>query len=308
MWNNWKYRALALLMALLCWYVVSGQEKVETWLEVPLEFVNLPPRMEITSSLVSKIQVRIRGTSNQVRSLNIGRLAYKLDLGKIQAGLNILPLTTERMTVTSAVEIVEIRPASLELMADTAISKEVPVHLDWLGLPAPDTQVQDVHLTPSRINITGLASELESVDEVQTDKVSIVDNEKLNVSGRVALLIPNGLRSEISSVQYTIDFAFKTQELWVKLNVDSIKYDFSYTIEPKFARAKLAIPERLLKDKDWRESLALVVDPGENPALGESMLRPELRLPEGVKVLELKPEEIKIVVPHKDEPVPQPDF
>ena len=83
MWNNWQYRVLAILLALACWYVVSGQEKVETWLEVPLEFVNLPPQMEITSGLVSKLQVRIRGTSNQVRSLNVGRLAYKLDLGKI---------------------------------------------------------------------------------------------------------------------------------------------------------------------------------------------------------------------------------
>ena len=35
MWNNWQYRVLAILLALACWYVVSGQEKVETWLEVP---------------------------------------------------------------------------------------------------------------------------------------------------------------------------------------------------------------------------------------------------------------------------------
>ena len=71
--------------------------------------MNLPPQMEITSGLVSKLQVRIRGTSNQVRSLNVGRLAYKLDLGKISVGTNVIPLVPESMTITSAVEVVEIK-------------------------------------------------------------------------------------------------------------------------------------------------------------------------------------------------------
>ncbi|SFK40828.1 YbbR-like protein [Desulfomicrobium apsheronum] len=305
MWNNWQYRVLAILLALACWYVVSGQEKVETWLEVPLEFVNLPPRMEITSGLVSKLQVRIRGTSNQVRSLNVGRLAYKLDLGKINVGTNVIPLVPESMTITSAVEVVEISPTRLELVADVVVSKTVPVKLDWAGLPGDDVQFRNATVFPDTVTITGFASSLESLNSIPTALVQVPPDESLTASGRARLLMPKDVRTPVSSVSYELQFGLTTQELWVKMNLEPVRYEtFSYTFEPKFVRIKLEIPVRLLKDKDWRESLHLMIDPGSNPAIGQSVIAPVPRFPEGVSILEAKPEEIEIVVQRNDEFVP----
>ena len=305
MWNNWQYRVLAILLALACWYVVSGQEKVETWLEVPLEFVNLPPQMEITSGLVSKLQVRIRGTSNQVRSLNVGRLAYKLDLGKINAGTNVIPLVPESMTITSAVEVVEISPTRLELVADVVVSKTVPVKLDWTGLPGDDVQFKNATVFPDQVTVTGFASALESVDSISTALVQVTPDESLSASGRTRLLMPRDVRTPVSSVSYELQFGLTTQELWVKMNLEPVRYNtFSYTFEPKFVRIRLEMPVRLLKDKDWRESLHLMIDPGSNPAIGQSVIPPVPRFPEGVKILEAKPEEIEIVVQRNEEFVP----
>lgn len=305
MWNNWQYRVLAILLALACWYVVSGQEKVETWLEVPLEFVNLPPRMEITSGLVSKLQVRIRGTSNQVRSLNVGRLAYKLDLGKINVGTNVIPLVPESMTITSAVEVVEISPTRLELVADVVVSKTVPVKLDWAGLPGDDVQFRNATVFPDTVTVTGFASALESVNSIPTALVQVPPDESLTASGRTRLLMPKDVRTPVSSVSYELQFGLTTQELWVKMNLEPVRYEtFSYTFEPKFVRIKLEIPVRLLKDKDWRESLHLMIDPGSNPAIGQSVIAPAPRFPEGVSILEAKPEEIEIVVQRNEEFVP----
>lgn len=305
MWNNWQYRVLAILLALACWYVVSGQEKVETWLEVPLEFVNLPPQMEITSGLVSKLQVRIRGTSNQVRSLNVGRLAYKLDLGKIGVGANVIPLVPESMTITSAVEVVEISPTRLELVADVVVSKTVPVRLDWAGLPGDDVQFKNATVFPDQVTVTGFASALESVDSISTALVQIPPDESLSVAGRTRLLMPKDVRTPVSSVSYELEFGLTTQELWVKMNLEPVRYaTFNYTFEPTFVRVRLEMPVRLLKDKDWRDSLRLMLDPGSNPAIGQSVIPPAPRFPEGVKILEAKPEEIEIVVQRNDEFTP----
>lgn len=297
MWNNWQYRVLAILLALACWYVVSGQEKVETWLEVPLEFVNLPPQMEITSGLVSKLQVRIRGTSNQVRSLNVGRLAYKLDLGNISVGPNVIPLVPESMTITSAVEVVEVNPTRLELVADVVVSKTVPVHLDWSGLPGDDVQFKNATVFPEKVTVTGFASALDPVESVSTELIEIQAGDSLSVSGRSRLQMPRDVRTPVSSVSYELQFGLVTQEIWVKMNLEPVRHpSFNYSFDPAFVRLRLEMPVRLLKDKDWRDTLQLMIDPGPNPALGQSVIQPVPRFPEGVKILEANPEEIEIVV------------
>jgi hypothetical protein len=299
--NNWQYRILALLLALICWYVVSGQEKVETWLEVPLEFVNLPQQMEITSGLVSKLQVRIRGTSNQVRSLNASRLAYKLDLGKIQVGANVIPLVPESMAITSAVEVVEISPTRLELVADVMVSKSVPVRLDWRGLPGEDVQLKNATIFPEQVTVTGFASAMDGVENISTVPIEIPSDGNLMASGRARLLMPKDLRTPVSSVSYEIEFGLITQEMWVKMSLEPVEYSsFSYVFEPKFVRVRLEMPVRLLKDKDWRDALHLMVDPGSNPAVGQSVVSPVPRFPDGVKILEAKPAEIEIDVHRND--------
>ncbi|GAB1409728.1 CdaR family protein [Desulfovibrionales bacterium] len=295
--NNWQYRILALLMALACWYVVSGQEKVETWLEVPVEFVNLPQQMEITSGLVNKIQVRIRGTSNQVRSLNVGRLAYKLDLGKIQVGTNVLPLLAESMTITSAVDVVEISPTRLELVADIMVSKTVPVHLDWHGLPAEDMHLENASIIPAQVEITGFTTALQNIRTLSSTRIDVPATEERTLSGQARLLLPKDVRAQVSSVGYELTFAPVTQELWVKMNLEAVEYgDYSYTFDPKHVRVKLDIPVSLLKNKDWRETLHLVLDPGAFAKDGQSIIQPVPRLPSDVRVLEMKPAEVEIFV------------
>lgn len=305
MWNNWQYRVLALLLALVCWYMVSGQEKVETWLEVPLEFVNLPQQMEITSGLVNKIQVRIRGTSNQVRSLNASRLAYKLDLDKIRPGPNVIPLVPESMAVTSAVEVVEISPSRLDLVADVMVSRSVPVSLDWIGMPSEDMQIRNATVVPDQITVTGFASTLEAVDKILTVRVQVPADGGRVASGRAKLLLPKDVRTNVSSVGYELQFVPITQELWVKMNLEPVEHPgFTYTIEPKFVRVRLEMPVRLLKDKDWRDSLHMLLDPGGNPLPGQSVVRPMPKFPEDVRMLELKPEDIQIFVQHGETATP----
>lgn len=294
--TNWQYRLLAIVMALLCWYVVSGQEKVESWLEVPLEYVNLPQRMKITSA-TGKVQIRIRGTSSQVRSINVNRLAYKVDLSHIQTGVNVIPLLPENISIVSAVDVVEISPNRLELTADALISRTIPVRLDWEGTPAEDMRFLNATLTPEQITVTGFAHALEDLEHAVTVPVRVSASDALTASGRAQLVLPEGVSSETTSVNYALEFTYVTQSIWVKLNLEPVVYkEFTYSFDPQFVRMQLDVPIRLLKDKNWRETLHLFLDPGLEPPLGRSRIRPTAEFPLGVDILESKPEDVEILV------------
>ncbi len=296
MMREWMYRFLALVMAIFCWYLVSGQEKVETWLDVAVEFVNLPPRMEVISGFPTKVQARVRGTSNQVRTLSDARLAYKIDLSHVRPGKNVVPLTPENMPVTSAVEIVEFNPARLEFEADVQERKEVPVRLDWSGQPGADMRVVNATVTPERVVVTGLASALNNLKTVRTETVVVEGGEDRTVEGRVRLVLPTGVRAEVGSVAYSITFAPISQEVWIKFTLDPVPQTYAFTFEPKAVRARLDVPVTLLKEKDWRERLHLRLDPGERLAPGEYTVAPVLDAPADVRILELRPETVKVMV------------
>ena len=294
--DNWQYRLLALFMALICWYVVSGQEKVETWLEVPLDFVNLPQRMKIVSG-AGKGQVRIRGTSSQIRAINMNRLAYKVDLADIRPGENIIPLLPENMSIVSAVDVVEISPSRLELVADTIVSRNFPVHLDWEGLPAEDMRFRNATLSPEQVTVTGFAHSLDGLKHISTVHIRVPADGGLSASGRARLVLPEGVTSEVTSVDYTLAFSPMTQAIWVKMNLEPVAHEgFTYTFDPKFVRVQLDVPVRLLRDKNSRETLRLFVDPGGEPSAGRSRIRPRSEFPEGVRILEMKPEDVEILV------------
>ncbi len=294
--DNWQYRLLALFMALICWYVVSGQEKVETWLEVPLDFVNLPQRMKIVSG-AGKVQVRIRGTSSQIRAINMNRLAYKVDLADIRPGENIIPLLPENMSIVSAVDVVEISPSRLELVADTIVSRNFPVHLDWEGLPAEDMRFRNATLSPEQVTVTGFAHSRAGLKHLSTVHIRVPADGGLSASGRARLVLPEGVTSEVTSVDYTLAFSPMTQAIWVKMNLEPVAHEgFTYTFDPKFVRVQLDVPVRLLRDKNWRETLRLFVDPGGEPSAGRSRIRPRSEFPEGVRILEMKPEDVEILV------------
>ncbi|MBZ4684876.1 MAG: YbbR family protein [Desulfomicrobiaceae bacterium] len=296
MMRDWIYRFLALVMAIFCWYLVSGQEKVETWLDVAVEFVNLPPRMEVVSGFPSKVQARVRGTSNQVRALGNVRLAYKIDLSTVRPGKNVVPLVPENMPLTSAVEIVEFNPSRLEFEADVQEQKEVPVRLDWSGEPGPDMRVVNATVDPEKVVVTGLASALKNLKAIRTEAVTVEPGDRREVSGRVRLVLPAGVRAEVGSVAYSLRFAPISQEVWIKFSVESVSRDVAFTLEPRTVRARLEVPVALLRDKDWRDKLHLRVDPGTGLAPGEYAFVPVLDAPEDVRVLELRPEKVTVIV------------
>jgi hypothetical protein len=97
-------------------------------------------------------------------------------------------------------------------------------------------------------------------------------------------------------VAYSLRFAPISQEVWIKFSVESVSRDVAFTLEPRTVRARLEVPVALLRDKDWRDKLHLRVDPGAGLAVGEHAVTPVLDAPEDVRVLELRPETVKVIV------------
>ncbi|NCC25239.1 MAG: hypothetical protein EOM25_08575 [Deltaproteobacteria bacterium] len=305
MMKNWFALVLSLMLAFFTWYLVSGREKVDTWVEIPVEYVKIPKGMIITSGLVNRVQIRVRGSQGLVRGDSVQKLAYIADLGGLKTGSNTIVLDPENIPrFSKALEIIEIEPSRLELTADVAETRKIPVNIRWSGGPdASEFTFIEARSTPESVEIKGPGKVLASLESIATEEV-VVGKDNLSLwEGVINLEVPARVETSTNSVRVRLEFAAKTQEIWVKRPVTArapVGYEMSFW--PEYVRIKVDLPLYFLKDESWREMVAVQLEPAASLSEGDHKVSYRVVLPDDTMLLEAKPTQLDVVLTKKGGP------
>jgi len=297
--NNWQYRFLALGLAFLAWYLVSGREKVEIWVDVPLEIVNLPPDYLITKGMLNKIQVRIRGTKALLERVEEKKVSYTLDLSDVRKGSNVLVLSPKNLTFPRPLEVVEVIPSRLELVIDELVIKEVPVIVKWESKVSRYFEPTSVQAQPETITIKGPSTLLENIKDIKTKLIEIkeLEPESLTWAEKIGLDLLPEVEAEVGEVQVEFRFAPKIRELWVRRPIEFKKpRDLTVIPDLKFVRLKLALPLYLLKEEGWRDMIHVRLEVKKNIQPGNYNLDYQIILPPNTQLLEKRPEKVAVQI------------
>ena len=94
---NWYLKLISLGLAAMLWMFVATEASSEIGLEVPLEYRNIPPQLEITGDTTNMVQVRLRGSSNVIRDISPRDVSTTIDLSKMKSGEKIIPLSPQNV-------------------------------------------------------------------------------------------------------------------------------------------------------------------------------------------------------------------
>ena len=75
---NWWLKLAALAISCILWTTYTDEPISEVGFSLPLEFVNIPPTLEISSDVPTTIHVRVRGRSALVRRLTTTDLSVRV--------------------------------------------------------------------------------------------------------------------------------------------------------------------------------------------------------------------------------------
>lgn len=294
---NWQYRIIAAVLAIFFWYMISGQAKIEIWLTVPVEIVNLPSDHMIKNGLVNSIRIRCRGTSTILNRLETGRLSYALDLSDIRKGHNVVVLEPGDVNLPRTIEVVEISPSRLELDVDRYITKNVPVRVDWQAYISPDFELKGVRIEPENVRISGAAAVLENIEEVETEHIEIRDESPRRIIRRVSLDLFSGVEASAAEVFVEFSFGPLLEEIWVRKNVHVFAEEgLNYKIEPVDIRANLALPQMLLRTQNWRDQINYYVRLPRDMEPGTHEMEVQVDMPRDGKVVEKRPEKVLVEI------------
>jgi YbbR domain-containing protein len=289
-------------MAVFTWYLVTGRDLVETWVDFPLEITNPPDGMIIRGGMVSHISARLRGPKGLIRNLETKKLAYSLDTGKLKVGDNAINVSAAHLSLAGAIEVMEIRPSSLNLSVDMFVDKKVDVSVKHKGSLPSDYKLLDTSAEPSQVTLRGPASILKKIDKVQTRTLSLAEHSPEDFSGEIPLDLPKEVESSPAVVKVILDFVVKKEKMWVKVPINFLAPEgVDIDASQNYVRLLVEAPKPFFRKSNFRDEIEASVDL--NDAAAGDIIKNEkknypisISLPDGCTVAEMKPQQLAITV------------
>ncbi|HDQ39659.1 MAG TPA: YbbR-like domain-containing protein [Desulfonatronum sp.] len=292
--SNWQYLALALALAVFTWHLVSGREKVDTWIQMPVEMVNAPQGYVVRQGMVNRIEVQVRGPRPMVRGIDMKNAIYPLNLTGLRPGVNVLEFEPGNIPLSRAIEIVEIVPPRVELVVDKLMTKEVPVEADYHVQLHEDFQLKQMVLKPEFVTIRGPQILVEPIETIKTQPVEVDEDHHHMWEAATGLVLPAEVEASPARVVLQLLFGEKMQEKWVEAEVRLPELEGrSVRAKPAKVRLLLLMPVSMARAKQL-EGVSAVPDDMGALEPGTHLLGYRVTIPAGSSLVQTEPEAIEV--------------
>src|SRR5437867_842567 len=187
---NWHLKLISLVLATMLWMMVATEASSELAMEVPLEYRNIPARMEITGDTTNSVQVRLRGSPNVVRDISPKNVSTTIDLSNMRPGEKIVPLSPQNVQAPFGAEVIRVNPSSIRFNLERTLTKAVSVVPTILGQPPDGFEISTVMVNPSRVEIEGPESRINTLASIATVPIRL-DRRQTQIGQTADLDIPD---------------------------------------------------------------------------------------------------------------------
>ncbi len=198
------------------WFSFSRGMETLVSLEVPIEYQNRNPGMELLSSSLNAVKVHLSGPGALLRSLKPDQVKVRISLGKAVVGLNSFTITQDDISLPPGVIIKKVEPQVVDVSLDIPVKKELPVQIDWVGKLAEHLILKSAKVEPEIVSVIGGSKVLEQISTIYTEKVPL---DNIDKTGRLSVnlaLNPASLKiAETSNGKATITFTVNRREKMV---------------------------------------------------------------------------------------------
>ncbi len=201
---------LSVLFITGVWFMLTRGLTTLITLEVPIEYVELKPDMEIVSTSVTTVRLHLSGSQLLLKSIQPNQIQVRVNLSKATAGYNIFPIEAGNITLPPGVILTKVEPRVVEMDIDTFLTATFPVQVDWVGKLDADLLLNNATLEPATIRLKGNSRFLNQIETIYTEKVRL---DPIEASGTLTVGLAIGQQpvtpapgaTEAIQVTYTVN-------------------------------------------------------------------------------------------------------
>ena len=295
--HNWLLKLGSIAFAIGLWgFVNLGAREAERSVLFPLEFVNLPPKLVITSPIPESVEVRLRGPRTILGTIDEQRQRIAINLGNVATGFTSFKIDPEMLNLPRGVTVTRLTPVQFTLDVERIIERRLPVVANLSASVPPGYRLAESEVRPAAISVTGPAPEVEGLHDIpvgplhlQAASGNFEETVVLERPGDLVQLSPDRVlvRGALEELMTTQDFR--------NVEIGARNPPPEYKMRPRRVDVTIRGPQRLLRELRPSSDNFYVDLAG--LATGYHATRVEAAVPQGLEVLEIRPPETTVEVP-----------
>jgi uncharacterized protein (TIGR00159 family) len=206
--------AISIVCMALVWFSFAKGMDTLTSIEVPLEYMNRDPRMQIVSTSTNTVRLYLSGSGALISSMRADQVRVKIDLHQAQNGENRFPISNDSIVIPPGVRLNRIEPSEVDLVLDIPVAKILPVQADWVDALPENLIMESLVIKPDQVSVEGPSHRLAELHTLYTQKLSL---QNLTASGQLTVplaLEPFNLRlSEDFKKEVVIKYTIRKREV-----------------------------------------------------------------------------------------------
>ena len=241
---NWPIALASLVVSVMLWFVVYAQSvPAPQNVRAPIAIDGLDRSRFFVRDLPNDLRLVVNAPADRAKDLADERITASVDLSSPRTGTHVYPVTVSPDWVR---RYIDARPTA-QVSIEPVESRTLRITRKVKGLlPDASLQLTSTTLSPEKAEITGPASEVESVAEVRAffDLSAISATDGKPQESKLIVLDSRGVRPQdvqttpmYAQYTYQIEVAETTKPAIVVADVDDVTYDSSvvgngYRIDP----------------------------------------------------------------------------
>jgi len=173
--DNLGAKAMSVLIASLLWLAIVGEQELATAIDVPVEYRNFPKAFEVSSDMVNRVHLLVRGPSGKMQDSFLKDASVIVDLESVtRPGERTFNLDSNAVRLPAGLSLERATPTKIRMKFEERFAKDVPVQIRYLGNPAAGYRIARQEVTPAFLRIVGPRSRVERVQSVDTDPIELL--------------------------------------------------------------------------------------------------------------------------------------
>ena len=193
--KDWLIKCISFLFAVFLWYFVTGEDRVDMNVQIPVEIINMPRNLVISNHFKKQLDVTVSGPRGIIRKIAHQHTTRSIDLSDASPGNVVIRNELDSISFPRGVRVLRIQPTHIILLLDRLIQKELPIKYITQGKPPAEYELDRIILEPDKLILSGPQAILGSERLLKTRPIDLSD-----LTGPTIKQVPLDLLPEVAGL------------------------------------------------------------------------------------------------------------